>query len=798
MTSRSDRIVRAFCATPWAIMPEKLEAIVEFLTLRAAGTRFTAEEVQARIGDGRKDPAASPTGIAVLSLYGVISHRIEMVNDMSGPGGTSTEKFGQQFDAAMADPSISAIVLNVDSPGGSVAGVEELAAKIAAARGKKPIVAAVNSLAASAAYWIASAADEIAVTPSGLVGSIGVFTVHLDASAADEQAGLHFTVVSAGKYKTEGNEYEPLSEDARAAMQEMVDDYYGAFVRGVAKNRGVSAEDVRGGYGQGRVITSRKAVQMGMADRVATLEQVIAKLGGRAGATVRATTVSAPAQLAAAAGEVLRGIQVIDEPSHVAHWGAEAGVSAADNRFATPAGEAAEPSIILILDEAAPVAEELAMSEKTAAAQDAGAATESREDKLSRLAEMHPGLAARLPVWIRDKSTTVESVQQEIAAHYSTRAEATHIASPRPVVTGGVPNEAQRGFASVGEQLFAIIQAGRGAGIDVRLRHINAAAGINAAVSGMNEGVGSEGGFFIQPTLLPGVIDPVYNEDPILSRVTRIPIGSGTNGVKYNVIDETARTNGSRWGGIQMYWAPEGGTLTPSAPKMRQMALDLKKLIGLAYLTDELQMDAPAAESLLTRAFQAELSFMLGAAVFSGLGGGQPLGILNSGAVVSQAIEATQTIANTNQFIAANVAKMLARIPSSLWGDVIWLYNQELLPYLIQAVIGSSGAVPLFMAAGGLADRPNDTILGRAAFPSELCEAVGTPGDILAVVPSQYHMADKGGPQQATSMHVRFLNDEQTLRIVYRTDGAPVWRTSVTPYKGANARSPFVTLAVRS
>ena len=141
---------------------------------------------------------------------------------------------------------------------------------------------------------------------------------------------------------------------------------------------------------------------------------------------------------------------------------------------------------------------------------------------------------------------------------------------------------------------------------------------------------------------------------------------------------------------------------------------------------------------------------------------------------------------------------MLSRVPASLWGGLIWLYNQELLPYLVTASNGANGAVPLFIGAGGLANRPQDTILGRPAFASELCEAVGTPGDIVAVVPSEYHMIDKGGPQQAMSVHVRFLNDEDTLKITYRTDGSPVWKQSVTPYKGANPRSPFVALATRT
>jgi hypothetical protein len=130
---------------------------------------------------------------------------------------------------------------------------------------------------------------------------------------------------------------------------------------------------------------------------------------------------------------------------------------------------------------------------------------------------------------------------------------------------------------------------------------------------------------------------------------------------------------------------------------------------------------------------------------------------------------------------------------------VIFLYNQELLPYLLNATTGHERhGAGVHRDAGGATGRPFDTISAVPAFASEMCEAVGTPGDIVASCRAQYHMADKGGPQQAQSVHVRFLYDEMTLRITYRDDGAPVWKQTVTPYKGANPRSPFVVLNTRA
>jgi len=262
--------------TPWAITSDKLLTIMDVLAYHAAGGKLTAEEVRERIGAAQRPSARATGAVAVLPLYGVIAQRMGMLTESSG--GTSTEQFARQFRAALADSQVGAIVLDVDSPGGTVNGVEELSAEIHAARGQKPIVAVANSLAASAAYWIASAADELVVTPSGEVGSIGVLAAHEDDSAYFEREGIKTTLVSAGKYKVEGNPYEPLSDEARAYLQERVNDYYDMFVRAVARNRGAGAQEVRNGYGEGRVVGAKQAKALGMVDRIGTLDETVERL----------------------------------------------------------------------------------------------------------------------------------------------------------------------------------------------------------------------------------------------------------------------------------------------------------------------------------------------------------------------------------------------------------------------------------------------------------------------------------------------------------------------------------------
>lgn len=283
-------IVRAFYGNQWAILPEKMEEIREFLTARANGVTWTPEEIQARIGE-RPTPFAAPQGsqVAVLNLFGVMSQRMNSLEQTSG--GTSTEQFGAAFDEAVANDDVKAIVLNVDSPGGAVMGTPELGAKIFAARGVKPIVSVVNSLAASAGLWVAAQADEIVMTQSGQIGSLGVLAIHRDESGAMEQAGVKETVISASPFKAE--QIGPLTKSATTHIQEMVDRRFVEFVAAVAAGRGVSPETAAADFGQGRMLDAETAMNVGLADRIGTLQEVLAEFGVSSTPSVDATTAPA-------------------------------------------------------------------------------------------------------------------------------------------------------------------------------------------------------------------------------------------------------------------------------------------------------------------------------------------------------------------------------------------------------------------------------------------------------------------------------------------------------------------------
>lgn len=282
MSGKYRHIIRAFYGTEWAILPAKLEQISELLELRASGVTFTPNQIKERVGMFDAPQNKIQGQIAVLNLFGTISQRMNAMSQYSG--GTSTEMFATAFQEAVADTNVSAIVINVDSPGGSVPGVPELSDMIYNARGKKRIVTVVNPMMASAALWIGTAASEVVAIPSASdVGSIGVLTIHTDQTKADADAGLVRTIIKSNDFKAEGNPYEPLSDSAKAFISQRIMRIHEEFIGAVARNRGVTMAKVEADFGNGRTLRAKEALAVGLIDRIATLEEVLAELGASAG-----------------------------------------------------------------------------------------------------------------------------------------------------------------------------------------------------------------------------------------------------------------------------------------------------------------------------------------------------------------------------------------------------------------------------------------------------------------------------------------------------------------------------------
>jgi signal peptide peptidase SppA len=277
---RYAHILAAVAAEIWAVDAVKLEAIIGFLALQAAGEKFSAAEIEARVAPQTARAVARREGaVAIIPMRGVIANRMPLVSETSTGGGASAEQIGMQLRNAIEDESVKAIILDCDSPGGNVQGTDEVSAMIAANRGGKPIVAQVAGNCASAAYWACASCDEIVMNASSEIGSIGVYTVHDDIAAALEKQGIKKTLIGAGKYKAESAPFLALSDEARAYTQQRVDAYYDMFVGRVAVGRNVDQDHVRNGFGQGRMVGAREALSLRMADRIGTLQETLARFG---------------------------------------------------------------------------------------------------------------------------------------------------------------------------------------------------------------------------------------------------------------------------------------------------------------------------------------------------------------------------------------------------------------------------------------------------------------------------------------------------------------------------------------
>jgi len=285
MNRSRSHILGLFATEVWGLRPERLTAIINILQLdgRAsdfnAVTRSNAPKLEAASWP-QGVSASSGGGVAVLPLQGIIVPRGSIWDEIFGSSGTSIERFMQMFRQALNGPGDPTIVIDIDSPGGCVSGVSELASEILAARkaGKK-IIAISRYQCASSAYWIASACTEIVVSPSSLTGGIGVYTAHNDISKMLEQAGISTTLIYYGENKVQGSNLAPLNADDRAEFQDLVN-YSGTnFTKAVAQGRRMKASDVTAKLGQGKVFNAQKAVSSGMADSIGTLDGVLARFG---------------------------------------------------------------------------------------------------------------------------------------------------------------------------------------------------------------------------------------------------------------------------------------------------------------------------------------------------------------------------------------------------------------------------------------------------------------------------------------------------------------------------------------
>jgi signal peptide peptidase SppA len=260
---------RAFAfaaAMPWAILPESLEQIMEI----AARENMDLETVQKHLGKtlDNDQRVSVRDAVAIIPVMGPIFPYGNLFTQISGA--TSIESLALAFESVMSDESIKAVVLDIDSPGGSTNGMHEFANQVFQARGTKPIISYIGNMAASGAYWIASATDRIIADPTAMLGSIGVI---LRLVGDSERGTVRFTSkISPRKVPS------PKSAEGKKDYQRLVDDIGAVFIEAVARNRGESEENVIENYGQGALLVGAQAVEAGLADSLGNMEALISEL----------------------------------------------------------------------------------------------------------------------------------------------------------------------------------------------------------------------------------------------------------------------------------------------------------------------------------------------------------------------------------------------------------------------------------------------------------------------------------------------------------------------------------------
>ena len=316
-----------------------------------------------------------------------------------------------------------------------------------------------------------------------------------------------------------------------------------------------------------------------------------------------------------------------------------------------------------------------------------------------------------------------------------------------------------------------------------------------ASATSLVEGEDQYGGYLIPPEFRNNLMLAVEQQNEILPLTTRVPMKSTSIKIPYvNGFDESG---GLVYGGIEWKWLDELATKTETRPKFGQIGLELKKMAGLAYASDEILEDSPMSmENILKNGFRDGLNFQLNKVFIRGSGAGQPLGILNAPCLVTITAEAGQ---GASTIVFENIVKMYARIHNIT--NAVWMANPNTLPQLASMSLSvGTGGVPVWMPAGGVSGRPYDTLMGKPIIWSKHCSTLGTAGDIVLADWSQYLVGQKAGQGASgkydTSIHLKFDADQTCFRFVFRIDGQPWWPSAFTPPQATNdTTSPFIALS---
>ncbi len=389
------------------------------------------------------------------------------------------------------------------------------------------------------------------------------------------------------------------------------------------------------------------------------------------------------------------------------------------------------------------------------------------------------------------------SGRQTKAAPVADDGESLNPAPRRPSITP-LPNPALEktgGFRSLGDMALHVRRSCMEGGItDPRLERLAAASTYG------NEASGADGGFAVPPEFRAAIMQTVLGEDSLASRCDQVNTSSNNFTCP---VDETSPWQTS--GGILANWDGEAIAATQSKPSLQDRSVKLNKLRCLVPMTDELLEDASAMDSYLRRKAPEKIAFKLNLAIIQGTGAGQPLGLLNSGALVTVSKNNPQT---ADTITGKNILEMYSRMYTASRSKAVWVINQDIEPQLLKLAIPGTdnegnaatgfGAL-VYMPPNGLSQSPYGTLMGRPVIPSQACETLGDKGDIFFADFSQYLLLLKAGqnPKIETSMHLWFDQDLTAFKFVLRVGGMPWWSTTLAARDGSATYSPYITLEAR-
>ena len=368
-----------------------------------------------------------------------------------------------------------------------------------------------------------------------------------------------------------------------------------------------------------------------------------------------------------------------------------------------------------------------------------------------------------------------------------------------PADAGAVANSAWNGshisinrqpsvYKDLGEQLLDVVAMTTGSDLKAKSAAAERYTRVMNAASGASTGVDADGGYLVETDKAKDIMTTAIETGVLASRCTRQPIGANSDGFSYLAADDRDRSDG-KINGIQVYRKGEADEmLAGGKAKLKDRELRLEDMYGLVYVTGRMLRDAAAMGAYVKRNLRQQLAFKLDREIWSGTGAGECLGIINSDLPVSVAKETSQP---AGTIVAENVVKMLGRFRGDLT-RACWFVNQDCLPQLPLLKIADQ---PIY--ALDFRKFPLGGLFGLPVVPTEFCSTIGSKWDIMLGDFSQYMLIEKGGVEEAESIHVRFLHDEVAFRFITRNNGQPIHDAPIIPLNGSNTLSPFVTLDER-